>query len=136
MPLSSPAPPPVPQASTPSGTFLERMPYTTRSPPHGRAAQQASTPSPRLRRAVQIGSRSPPDLADGAIDLTDLAQGIVLAPDAQGRRDEVGAKLREPGGLLGIGDVPGDARNDEDLRPPGDKVSKLIDCTDGAFTPW
>ena len=72
-------------------------------------------------------------MADGIIDLGDAPQRIVAVPNPRRRRDEIGAERGELRRLLGGLDVPGDARHHEDLRPPGDKISILIDCVDSAF---
>ena len=79
------------------------------------------------------GQADPPRRANGAVDLGDQPGALVIAPEAERGRDEIGAASGAARRLLGIADVPSDARHDEDLGPPGDKLGTLIDCVAIAF---
>src|SRR5262245_24933783 len=80
-------------------------------------------------------SSHPPRRPNGTIDLGDQPGALVVAPEVERGRDEIGTESGAARRLLGIADVPADARHDEDLGPPGNKLSTLIDCVAIAFVP-
>ena len=69
-------------------------------------------------------------MADGIIDLGDTPQRIVAAPNPRRRRDKIRAERGELRRLLGGVDVPGDARHDKNLRPPGNQPGTFLDLSE------
>src|SRR5262245_17220044 len=78
-------------------------------------------------------SSHPPRCPNGTIDLADQPGALVIAPELERRRDEIGAESGAARRLRGSSDVPSDAGHDKDLGPPSDKLSTLIDCIAIAF---
>jgi hypothetical protein len=67
-------------------------------------------------------------MADRVIDLGDGLLRVRIAPKLQRRCDKVGAKRGKTRRIRRVFNIPGDARNDEKLGPPGNKVCILIDA--------
>src|SRR5262249_62258336 len=95
--------------------------------------EAASTPQQGAWQSPGKGSRSPPHVADCACHFRDDAWRACILPNVRRRRDEVGAEAREPFRVTDAIDIPSDARNDENLGPPSDETSDLIDGIDAGL---